>query len=78
MRENARKVIEMFADERNCNVIVLIGQDVSEERVSRDIAIFSTLRNQLTNDVSLLFSTIIILNLSRRIHTSFYFIYFIR
>lgn len=51
MQENAKEVIEKFADERNCNVIVLIGQDVSEERVSRDIAIFSTLCKQLANDI---------------------------
>jgi len=53
MRENAKEVIEKFADERNCNVVVLIGQDVSKERVSRDIAIFSTLYNQLAIDVSI-------------------------
>jgi len=51
MRENAKEVIEKFADERNCNVVVLIGQDVSKEHVSRDIAIFSTLCNQLANNV---------------------------
>lgn len=60
-RENAKEVVEKFANERNCNVVVLIGQDVSEERVSRDIAIFSKLpmyfynntfqHNQLANDI---------------------------
>ncbi|KYN19447.1 Discoidin domain-containing receptor 2, partial [Trachymyrmex cornetzi] len=51
VRENAKEVIEQFANERNCNVVVLIGQDVTKERVSRDIAIFSTLCNQLANDI---------------------------
>ncbi|XP_036148175.1 exopolyphosphatase PRUNE1 isoform X2 [Monomorium pharaonis] len=50
-RKNAKEVIEKFADERNCNVVVLIGQDVNRENVSRDIAIFSTLRNSLANDI---------------------------
>ncbi|XP_012063618.1 PREDICTED: protein prune homolog [Atta cephalotes] len=51
VRENAKEVIEQFANERNCNVVVLIGQDVTKECVSRDIAIFSTLCNQLANDI---------------------------
>ncbi|KYQ53247.1 Discoidin domain-containing receptor 2, partial [Trachymyrmex zeteki] len=51
VRENAKEVIEQFANERNCDVVVLIGQDVSKEHVSRDIAIFSTLCNQLANDI---------------------------
>ncbi|KAL6259701.1 hypothetical protein P5V15_009616 [Pogonomyrmex californicus] len=50
MREGAKEVIEKFANERNCNIVVLIGQDVSRD-VSRDIAIFSTIHNQLANDI---------------------------
>lgn len=53
MRENAEEVIEKFANERNCNIVILIGQDVMRERVSRDIAIFSTLCNRLANDVNI-------------------------
>ncbi|XP_012216865.2 exopolyphosphatase PRUNE1 [Linepithema humile] len=53
MRENAIKTIEKFGNNRNCSVIVLIGQDLSSERVSRDIAVFSTLSNQLGNDIIL-------------------------
>ncbi|KYN06614.1 Discoidin domain-containing receptor 2 [Cyphomyrmex costatus] len=51
VRENAKEVVERFANERNCNVVVLIGQDVNRERVARDIAIFSTLCNQLANNI---------------------------
>lgn len=54
MRENAEEVIEKFANERNCNIVVLIGQDVMRESVSRDVAIFSTLYNQLANNVSII------------------------
>lgn len=54
MRENAEEIIEKFANERNCNVVILIGQDVMGEHVSRDIAIFSTLRNRLMNDVNII------------------------
>ncbi|XP_025074962.1 exopolyphosphatase PRUNE1 [Pogonomyrmex barbatus] len=53
MREGAKEVIEKFANERNCNIVVLIGQDVSRD-VSRDIAIFSTIHNQLANDVRII------------------------
>ncbi|KAL0100964.1 hypothetical protein PUN28_019389 [Cardiocondyla obscurior] len=51
MRENAEEVVEKFANERNCNVVVLIGQHVMKDRVSRDIVIYSTLCNQLANDI---------------------------
>ncbi|XP_077262292.1 exopolyphosphatase PRUNE1-like [Temnothorax americanus] len=51
MLENAEEAIEKFANERNCNVVVLIGQGMTKERVSRDIAIFSTLCNQFANDI---------------------------
>ncbi|KYN34970.1 Protein prune like protein [Trachymyrmex septentrionalis] len=51
VQENAKEVIEQFVNERNCNVVVLIGQDVTKKHVSRDIAIFSILRNQLANDI---------------------------
>jgi len=54
MRENAIETIEKFGNNRNYSVIVLIGQDLSSECVSRDIAIFSTLTNQLANDVSVI------------------------
>jgi len=51
MRENAEEVIENFANERNCNIVVLIGQDVMRKSVSRDVAIFSTMCNQLANNI---------------------------
>lgn len=54
MRENAIETIEKFGNNQNCSVVILIGQDLSSERVSRDIAVFSTLCNQLGNDVSVL------------------------
>ena len=54
MRENARETIEKFSNDRNCDVIVLIGQNVSSEHVSRDIAVFSALSNQLANKVSII------------------------
>lgn len=54
MRENAKETIEKFSNDRNCDVVILIGQNVSSEHVSRDIAIFSTSSNQLANEVSVL------------------------
>ncbi|XP_072761001.1 exopolyphosphatase PRUNE1-like [Anoplolepis gracilipes] len=51
MRENAKETVEKFGNDRNYDVIVLIGQNVSSEHVSRDIAIFSTLSNQLANEI---------------------------
>lgn len=54
MRENAKEIIEKFSNNRNHDVIILIGQNVRSEHVSRDIAIFSTLFNQLANEVSVI------------------------
>lgn len=51
MRENAKETIEKFSNDRNCDVVILIGQNVSSEHVSRDIAIFSTSSNQLANEI---------------------------
>lgn len=54
MRENAKETIEKFGNDRNHDVIILIGQNINTEHVSRDIAIFSTLFNQLANEVSVI------------------------
>ncbi|XP_014476731.1 PREDICTED: protein prune homolog isoform X1 [Dinoponera quadriceps] len=50
-RENAKEMIEKFGIDKNCTVIVLIGLDVSDGRISRDIAVFSILCDQLGNDI---------------------------
>ncbi|EFN75302.1 Protein prune-like protein [Harpegnathos saltator] len=51
MKENAKEIIEKFSIDKNWTVIVLIGLNVSDGHISRDIAIFSTLCNQLGHDI---------------------------
>lgn len=58
MRENAKETIEKFGKDRNYDVIILMGQDISSEHISKDIAIFSTISSslfqQLGYDVSVI------------------------
>lgn len=56
MRENAKETIEKFGNDRNYDVIILMGQNISDELkcVSKDIAVFSTLDNRLALDVSVI------------------------
>lgn len=54
MRENAKETIEKFGNDRNYDVIILMGQNISDELkcVSKDIAVFSTLDNRLALDIT--------------------------
>lgn len=54
MLDNAREAIQTFCFINNYTVIVLIGLNLKTENPSRDIAVFSTLSNQLGHDVSII------------------------